>query len=105
MTGPILPTSANSEQQYHLHEYVCDGGYSNLAYEIGTQRMLRVFSYRPEGCRYAILTCATAPNEVIVADLYEVVVAADGWVALGRHWVFPTVDAARAAAQMHYGTL
>lgn len=104
MTGPHFPPP-DSGHRYYLHEYVCEGSYVRYPAEQGTVSMRMVLVRRPTRCRYAILTSPTAPDEVVVADLYEVPVATDGWVALGRHWIFPDIDSARAAAVLSYDHL
>lgn len=104
MTGPHYPEQ-DSTHRYYLHEYVCEGSYIHHPAELGTLSIRTVLLRRPTRCRYAILTSPTAPESVVVADLYELPVAADGWVALGKHWIFPDIDSARAAAVLSYDRL
>jgi hypothetical protein len=105
MTGPHVPVALDSTMRYYLHSYVCEGGYSELAAEKGIMVLRTVLIRRPERCRYAILVTPRDKTHVVVADLYELPVAADGWVALGKHWIFPDVESARAAAVISYDHL
>lgn len=107
MTGPWTPQEPDSTWRFHVYEYVCDqGARVEQARAEGTRTIRTVMEQRPDGCVYVILHIPGRPDsEVIVADLSECVCAADGWLALGRHWVFPSIEAARAATVMRYGTL
>lgn len=105
MTGPWQPATPDSTQRYYVHEYVCHGGTIQQAPAEGTVLVQDVLAQRPDTCVYAILVHPLYPAEVIVADLAMCSVASDGWVALGRHWKFPSIEAARAATVMHYGEL
>lgn len=107
MTGPWLPQKPDSTLRFEVHEYICDQGARIVqAHAMGTRTIRTVMHQRPDGCIYVILHLPECPDAgVIVADLSECVLADDGWMALGRHWLFPSIEAARAATVMRYGTL
>lgn len=105
MTGPLVPIETDSTQRYYIHMYVCAGSYTHLPSTQGTISMRTVLIHRPSDCRYALLTSPSTPDEVVVADMYDLPLAQDGWVALGRHWVFPDIDSAKAAAMLSYDSL
>lgn len=107
MTGPFQPAEPCSDRRFHVYEFVCDHGLRiQQAHAEGTRTIRMVLRERPEGCLYAILHVPGAPElEVIVADLTECLFGTDGLLSLGRHWVFPTLEAARAATVMQYGVL
>ena len=97
MTGPVLPEAHDSTARYFVREFICQGNEVKASQTIGSRRIRAILNERPNGCLYAVLQASASDSaEVIVADMAELVVCADGWVALGRHWVFPSLEAARA---------
>ncbi len=107
MTGPFTPVTPDSTLRFHVYEYICDGGQLVRQVEaLGTRQIRVVLADRPDDCLYALLHIPGRPDhEVIVADLADLTMDATGLASLGRHWVFPSLDAARAGAVLHYGTL
>jgi hypothetical protein len=78
--------------------YVCEGGVVHDKREEGVSTFSRMFRLNPDGCRYAVVG---VQDKFHVYDIFDCKMGERGDVFLpGRHFVFPTEDAAIAAAAL-----
>lgn len=84
----------SSEYRYRIIAYVCEGGVVHERREEGACEFSRVFRMNPDGCRYAVVGVG---GEFHVYDIFDCKMHVDAFYP-GRHFVFPTEDAAIAAA-------
>lgn len=88
--------------RYQLRAYVCACGDVREVVDMGVTTLRQVFHRRPDGCRFAVVSRVRRSDwgDYLSIDLYELKTTTGHDVLLGDHKVFPTYEAAIAAAQM-----
>lgn len=100
------PHRDSPTERYRLRAYVCRCGDVRVAADMGVTTLADVFQRRPDGCQFGIVsrlaTSCTAERSIdyLVIDLYALRTLTGREVLLGDHKVFPTYEAAVAAAQL-----
>lgn len=93
-------------EQYQLIAYICGNACVRYADAIGTMDFTRVFTGRPDDCRYAVVTCWNIKQhaeEVLVYDLYATTkTRSDKLVPPKPMWRGDCIDAAIMATCMRY---